>query len=179
MSDSTIPAYLLRRRCYLLHFLTPYKHAKHYLGCADDLSHRLSEHRRGAGARLTQVVLENGGSWVVAKTWRGGYTLEARLKRYHSGVKLCPICKGEITLAEVLRQQPPPTPRTPGRRMPMGPDRPVIFARESAPMNDCAWCWRDEHPDQEWPPERSANICRRHADEEYARCRAKREEMRS
>ena len=114
-----IPASLLRRRVYLLHFVEPYKHARHYLGCADDLSVRLSQHRHGSGARLTQVVLEHGGSWVVAKTWRGGYTLEARLKRYHSGVKLCPICKGEISLADVLAAQPPPTARTPGRRVPM------------------------------------------------------------
>ena len=179
MSDSTIPAYLLRRRVYLLHFIEPYKHARHYLGCADDLSVRLAEHRRGTGARLTQVVKDAGGFWVVARTWRGGRRLEQKLKAWHSGVKLCPICRGEITLEEVLAAQPPPTPRTPGRRMPMGPVRPVHFARESTLANDCAWCWRDEHPGQEWPPERSANICRRHADEEYARYRARREEMRS
>ena len=112
---------------YLLHFITPYKHARHYLGCADDVSARLAQHRHGTGARLTQVVLEHGGSWAIARTWRGGRTLERKLKAWHSGVKLCPICRGEITLEEVLVAQPPPTPRTLGRRMPMGPDRPVYF----------------------------------------------------
>ena len=110
---------LLRRRVYLLHFVTPYRHAKHYLGCADDLSARLAEHRKGTGARLTQVVREAGVTWVVARTWRGGRTLEHKLKGWHSGVKLCPICQGEITLEKVLAAQPPPTPRTPGRHMPM------------------------------------------------------------
>ena len=122
MSDSItcpIPAHLLRQRVYLLHFVTPYKHAKHYLGSADDLPVRLSQHRHGTGARLTQVVLEHGGSWVVARTWHGGRTLERKLKGYHSGVKLCPICRGEISLEQVLAEQPPPTPRTPGRRAPM------------------------------------------------------------
>lgn len=109
MSDSNtpcpVPAHLLRRGVYLLHFVEPYKHAKHYLGCADDLPHRLSEHRHGSGARLTQVVLEAGGSWVVARTWSGGRRLERKLKARHSGVRLCPICKGKITLEQVLAEQ--------------------------------------------------------------------------
>ncbi len=124
-----IPAHLLRRRVYLLHFVTPYKHARHYLGCADDLSARLSEHRRGTGARLTQVVRDAGGTWVVARTWRGGRRLEHKLKAWHSGVKLCPICQGRITIEEVLAEQAPPSPRLPGRRVAMSPDRPVHFHR--------------------------------------------------
>lgn len=122
-----IPTHLLRRRCYLLHFVTPYKHARHYLGYAEDLSARLAQHRSGNGARLTQVVREAGISWVVARIWRGGRQLERKLKRWHSGVKLCPICQGKITLEEVLAEQALPAPRTPGRRMPMGPGRPVYF----------------------------------------------------
>lgn len=74
-----------------------------------------AEHRKGAGARLTQAVREAGITWVVARTWRGGRTLEHKLKGWHSGVKLYPICQGEITLEEVLASPPP----TPGRRMPM------------------------------------------------------------
>jgi len=88
MVDSTtynIPAHLLRQRVYLLHFTEPYKHARHYLGVAEDLSVRLDEHRRGAGARLTQVVKEAGISWVVARTWQGGRRLEHKLKGWHSG----------------------------------------------------------------------------------------------
>lgn len=101
----SIPAHLLRRRVYLLHFVEPYKHAKHYLGSADDLSARLAEHRHGTGARLTQVVRDAGISWVVARTWLGGRRLERKLKAQRSGVRLCPICKGEITLEQVLAEQ--------------------------------------------------------------------------
>jgi predicted GIY-YIG superfamily endonuclease len=118
MVDS-IPAHLLRQRVYLLHFTQPYKHARHYLGCAEDVSARLSQHRNGTGARLTQVVREAGISWVVARTWRGGRRLERRLKNWHNSPQLCPICKGEITLEQVLAEQPPPSGRAIGRRMPM------------------------------------------------------------
>jgi predicted GIY-YIG superfamily endonuclease len=126
MNDS-IPAHLLRQRVYLLHFTQPYKHARHYLGCAEDVGARLAQHRKGTGARLTQVVREAGISWVVARTWRGGRHLEHKLKGYHSGVKLCPICQGKITIEEVLEAQPPPSGRVSGRRVPMGDGRPVRF----------------------------------------------------
>jgi predicted GIY-YIG superfamily endonuclease len=126
MSDSITPA-CARQRVYLLHFIEPYKHARHYLGSADDLSARLDQHRKGTGARLTQVVKEAGISWVVARTWVGGRILEKRLKAQHSGVRLCPICGGKITLEEVLAAQPAPSDRVPGRRVPMGNGRPVFF----------------------------------------------------
>ncbi len=110
-------------RCYLLHFVTPYRHARHYLGSSHDLANRLAQHRSGGGARLMEVVHEHGITWVVAKTWIGGRALESRLKRYHSGVKLCPICRGEITLEQVLAEQAPPALRPVGRRAPMQASR--------------------------------------------------------
>jgi predicted GIY-YIG superfamily endonuclease len=118
MFDS-IPAHLLRQRCYLLHFVQPYKHARHYLGCAEDVSARLDQHRKGTGARLTQVVREAGIAFVVARTRRGGRRLERKLKAQHSGVRLCPICQGKVTLEQVLSEQPAPSGRVIGRRMPM------------------------------------------------------------
>jgi len=127
ITSCPIPAARLRTRVYLLHFVEPYKHARHYLGCADDLSHRLAQHRDGTGARLTKVVRDAGGSWVVARTWRGGRRLEKRLKSRHSGVRLCPICRGEVTLEQVLDSQSPPVGRVPGQRVPMGPGRPMYF----------------------------------------------------
>jgi len=124
MYDS-IPPHLLRQRCYLLHFVEPYKHAKHYLGVAEDVSARLEQHRKGTGARLTQVVREAGISFVVARTWRGGRRLERKLKGWHSGVRLCPICQGKITIEEVLEAQPMPSGRVIGRRVPMV-ERPMM-----------------------------------------------------
>jgi len=157
MSDSITPA-CARKRVYLLHFIEPYRHARHYLGVADDLSARLDEHRRGAGARLTAVVLEHGGSWVVARTWVGGRRLERKLKARHSGVRLCPICGGKITLEQVLAEQPMPSPRVLGRRQPMG-ERSMS---PPAPVLDCAWCLAEQGTPM---TEGSHGICRRHAEQ--------------
>lgn len=83
---------------YLLHFDTPYHHARHYLGSTDDLNARLDAHRQGHGARLLAVVKAAGISWQLVRTWEGGRDLERRLKRQHHGPRLCPICNpGGIT----------------------------------------------------------------------------------
>ena len=37
---------------YLIHFAPAYKHAKHYLGYAEDIDARLQAHRDGHGAGL-------------------------------------------------------------------------------------------------------------------------------
>lgn len=78
---------------YLLHFHTPYRHARHYLGFANDLDARLALHRQGRGARLVQVVNAAGIGWHVARTWKGDRGLERQLKNRHSGVRLCPVCQ--------------------------------------------------------------------------------------
>ncbi len=77
---------------YLLHFSTPYEHAKHYLGWAEDVQERLREHQAGRGARLTQVVVDAGISLILARVWKGGRTLERALKNLKNAPKLCPIC---------------------------------------------------------------------------------------
>ncbi len=77
---------------YLLHFDEKYKHAGHYLGYTANLEQRLEQHASGTGARLTQVVAQAGISWELARTWEGDRSVERRLKGYHSGRKLCPIC---------------------------------------------------------------------------------------
>ena len=82
----------MSRCCYLLHFSKPYKHAKHYLGSADDLPTRLQQHDTGQGARLTQVVREAGIELILARTWNGDRAFERRLKRQHNSPRLCPIC---------------------------------------------------------------------------------------
>jgi predicted GIY-YIG superfamily endonuclease len=122
-----IPAALLQRCVYLLHFYNPQTgesaklaHAAHYCGSSDDVSARLAEHGTTRGAKLTYAVRQAGLSWVVARTWHGGRRLEYQLKRRHNAPRqLCPICKGEITLAEVLAAQPAPSTRPIGRRLPM------------------------------------------------------------
>lgn len=171
-STCPIPAHLLRQRCYLLHFITPYKHARHYLGCSDDVSARLAEHGTSHGARLTQVVKEAGISWVVARTWRGGRRLEHKLKARHSGVRLCPICQGQVTLEEVLAEQPAPAGRVIGKRQPLGLSRPVAFhSTPPAAALDCAWCLAEQGLPM---GEDSHGICTRHAEQLRADYHARR-----
>lgn len=83
---------------YLLHFsepIAPGRHTcQHYIGYADDLAPRIHAHAHGQGARLTQVAVARGISFVVARTWDGNRQLERQLKRRHDGPALCPICNG-------------------------------------------------------------------------------------
>lgn len=81
---------------YLLHFSRPFKHARHYLGWADDIERRVAEHRSGNGraGRLCQVVVAEGIELALARTWEGaGRNEERRLKNRGGASRLCPICR--------------------------------------------------------------------------------------
>ncbi len=79
---------------YLLHFERAYRHARHYLGYAQNLEERLQRHRAGNGARLIQVIRAAGIDFVVARVWSDGDRhLERRLKRWHKTRSLCPMCR--------------------------------------------------------------------------------------
>jgi hypothetical protein len=79
---------------YTLHLWPPLGHAGHYTGSAIErrLPQRLTDHALGRGARLTQVQVERGGSWVLAQTQPGGRATERRLKQ-HGATRRCEICK--------------------------------------------------------------------------------------
>ncbi len=86
--------------CYLLHFdrpISPDHTCQHYLGyTAGRLRDRIAAHRRGHGARLTQVANERGIGFRVVRTWRDGSRgLERKLKNRKSSNDLCPICTGK------------------------------------------------------------------------------------
>ncbi|HYT28758.1 MAG TPA: hypothetical protein VEL72_07045 [Ktedonobacteraceae bacterium] len=175
MFNDTTPAILYRNRCYLLHFYDPQTgesaklaHAAHYLGMSDSVSERLAQHGTSHGAKLTYAARQAGLSWVVAKTWAGGRRFEKKLKsRKNAPRELCPICRGEITLAQVLAAQPPPSRRVVGRRVPMIDARPM-----PAPVLDCAWCLQEQGIAP--APGASHGICARHAEAQYARYKAAR-----
>lgn len=80
---------------YLIHFDTKIGHARHYLGYTIDVDRRMAMHRRGAGARLMEVVKERGVTWTIAWVRIGDRTEERRLKNYHNSAKLCPLCQLE------------------------------------------------------------------------------------
>jgi len=81
---------------YLLHFDKPLKHAKHYIGLADDLDARLERHAAGQGARMLAVCRERGITWRVARTWTGDRKFERWLKRKKGSAWFCPVCCGDI-----------------------------------------------------------------------------------
>ncbi len=101
---------------YTLHFWPPYgdpagQHAGHYTGWAREgrLGSRLVDHALGRGARLTQVQLRAGGSWVLADVEPGvTRDRETQLKE-RSASRRCSICqaqraveKGRVTKEQAL-----------------------------------------------------------------------------
>jgi hypothetical protein len=85
---------MTRSVVYTLHLWPPIAHAKHYTGYvprAKRLPYRLADHALGRGARLTQVQVERGGSWVVAQTEPGGPRRERQLKK-HGAARRCQVC---------------------------------------------------------------------------------------
>ena len=96
---------------YTLHLWPPIAHAKHYTGSTRNeksLPGRLTDHALGRGARLTQVQVERGGSWVLAQTEPGGTDRERQLKR-HGAARRCEVCKavnayqaGELSQEQAL-----------------------------------------------------------------------------
>ena len=82
---------------YLAHFSTNLHHARHYLGFATDLPHRLAQHRSGQGARLMEVIKAAGIEWKLVRVWTGDRSLEKKLKRRKNAPKrLCPVCMGLV-----------------------------------------------------------------------------------
>ncbi|HYU74203.1 MAG TPA: hypothetical protein VEL31_16150, partial [Ktedonobacteraceae bacterium] len=123
---------------YLIHFTTPYKHARHYLGSTCFLDERLAAHANGSGARLMEVVSQAGITWELARLWPCESEPEMRqLEKYykhrHNSGQICPSCNPHL----------PPNPLAmlraghypfhvfdkPGKRMPIG-DLPTHFVRK-------------------------------------------------
>ena len=77
---------------YLLHFDSPYKHARHYVGYTKDLSARLEAHASGQGARLLEVITGAGIGFQLARTWQGTRKDERRIKNRKEAPRLCPLC---------------------------------------------------------------------------------------
>jgi len=97
---------------YTLHLWPPLGHAAHYTGSTSErrLARRLTDHALGRGARLTQVQVERGGSWVLAQTQPGGRITERQLKQ-HGATRRCEVCKaagayqsGALTAPEALER---------------------------------------------------------------------------
>lgn len=81
---------------YTLHLVPAYGHAKHYTGWTADLPSRLAAHAAGGAdaARLLQVQLDAGGTWVLVGLERGTRDRETQLKE-RGASRRCPACKAE------------------------------------------------------------------------------------
>jgi hypothetical protein len=95
---------------YLIHFdraigdlANPRGFASHYTGWTLDLPARLVDHAQGRGARLMQVVGEQGIGWQLARIWTGTRARERSLKRSGGAARRCPVCR----LAALGLLQPP------------------------------------------------------------------------
>lgn len=87
---------------YLIHFSPAYKHAKHYLGYAENVESRFALHKVGGGARLTQVAVQAGCQLILARVWEDGdRQLERKLKNRKDAPALCPVCGLRFTLDDV------------------------------------------------------------------------------
>lgn len=85
---------------YLLHFEPAYRHARHYLGYADDIPRRIGEHLRSTSrsSPLVRAAIAAGSLVVVARTFPGcDRTEERRMKRNHGHARFCPICRSRST----------------------------------------------------------------------------------
>jgi predicted GIY-YIG superfamily endonuclease len=80
---------------YLLHFSTPFHHAKHYMGFAEKgkLKSRLEKHSSGKGSHLTKAIHKNHIGFIVARVWDGvDRNFERKLKNRKSAPRMCPVC---------------------------------------------------------------------------------------
>ena len=85
---------------YLLHFDSPFHHAKHYLGFVErheDVDKRIERHLNGHGSKLVAAVVRAGHHVRLARTWEEGSRDDERaLKKQKNTPRYCPICRGEL-----------------------------------------------------------------------------------
>lgn len=89
---------------YLLHFDTPFRHAKHYMGYArDDRMHaRIDAHYAAkigdhGHHRLMQHVRAAGISFTLARVWLKATRTDERRMKNGGHARRCPICQGRET----------------------------------------------------------------------------------
>jgi predicted GIY-YIG superfamily endonuclease len=102
---------------YLIHFETPLKHARHYLGFTNsDLEDRLARHRAGGGSKLMRAIKEAKINWSVVRTWEGenvDRNFERRLKNRKQTHVFCPICRGSKPVIDLKTDAFTPTKEVP------------------------------------------------------------------
>jgi hypothetical protein len=70
--------------------LGPHASCSHYTGQSWDLPARQAAHGTSQGARLLEYQRARGGTWHIARTWKGGRWEERGIKDWRNGPLLCP-----------------------------------------------------------------------------------------
>jgi hypothetical protein len=70
--------------------LGPHASCSHYTGQSWDLPTRQAAHGTSDGARLLEYQRARGGTWHIARTWKGGRWEERGIKDWRNGPLLCP-----------------------------------------------------------------------------------------
>ncbi len=82
--------------CYLLHFETPFHHARHYVGWSSNIALRIQGHERGNSAKLIHAISVAGIRFQVVRLWIDtDRAYERRLHNRHNSPRLCPVCSGK------------------------------------------------------------------------------------
>jgi hypothetical protein len=68
----------------------PHASCSHYTGQSFDLPARQAAHGTSEGARLLEYQRARGGTWHIARTWKGGRWEERGIKDWRNGPLLCP-----------------------------------------------------------------------------------------
>jgi len=68
----------------------PHASCSHYTGQSFDLPARQAAHGTSVGARLLAYQRARGGTWHIARTWKGGRWEERGIKDWRNGPLLCP-----------------------------------------------------------------------------------------
>lgn len=85
---------------------TPYRHAGHYLGSAEDFEARKAQHEAGRGSALMSAVVNKGIKFKVARLWNNvPRWWEIKLHRRAENKALCPVCSGKVALTRGLFNQ--------------------------------------------------------------------------
>jgi hypothetical protein len=115
MSRKGAPSWLSRipGEVYTLHFWPPFgvpgvQQSKHYTGWTRPgrTRARISEHHQGRGARLTELQVKAGGSFVLASVEPGTKDREQQLK-YRGASRRCGVCRAErdVEAGRVTKEQ--------------------------------------------------------------------------
>lgn len=79
---------------YILHFVEPLHHARHYAGSTRNIKARIERHRSGGAARLTRALMLEGIDFVVAVVLQSPDRRrdERKLKDKKATRFYCPLC---------------------------------------------------------------------------------------